>query len=147
MTDTSLLTPALSWSGHLRRRIDAQPDYGRWLADAATRPVDAQALAAWFDELRAARGAAAAGPLAVADCRAVLRRLRERVFCAVMARDLAGLAPLEEVVGAMTRLADLTIEQAYRSVAAELAEVHGIPREAASGLPQEMLIVGMGKKC
>ncbi|AZG07503.1 bifunctional [glutamate--ammonia ligase]-adenylyl-L-tyrosine phosphorylase/[glutamate--ammonia-ligase] adenylyltransferase [Pigmentiphaga sp. H8] len=145
MTDTSLLTPALSWSGHLRRRIDAQPDYGRWLADAATRPVDAQALAAWFDELRTARGAASAGPLPVADCRAVLRRLRERVFCTVMARDLAGLAPLEEVVGAMTRLADLAIEQAYRSVAAELAEVHGIPREAASGLPQEMLIVGMGK--
>ncbi|MDH2237066.1 bifunctional [glutamate--ammonia ligase]-adenylyl-L-tyrosine phosphorylase/[glutamate--ammonia-ligase] adenylyltransferase [Pigmentiphaga sp. GD03639] len=145
MTDTSLLTPALSWSGHLRRRIDAQPDYGRWLADAMTRPVDVQALAAWFDELCTARGVAAAGPLPVADCRAVLRRLRERVFCTVMARDLAGLAPLEEVVGAMTRLADLAIEQAYRSVAAELAEVHGIPREAASGLPQEMLIVGMGK--
>ncbi|WP_299453774.1 bifunctional [glutamate--ammonia ligase]-adenylyl-L-tyrosine phosphorylase/[glutamate--ammonia-ligase] adenylyltransferase [uncultured Pigmentiphaga sp.] len=146
MPENALLAPALSWSGHLRRRIDAQPGFGEWVAQAARAPVDAATLAAWFDELRASRtGQPGPGPLAVADCRAVLRKLRERVFCVIMVRDLAGLAPLEEVVGAMTRLADLAISEAYRSVAAELAEVHGIPREASSGLPQEMLIVGMGK--
>ncbi|MDX3906679.1 MAG: bifunctional [glutamate--ammonia ligase]-adenylyl-L-tyrosine phosphorylase/[glutamate--ammonia-ligase] adenylyltransferase [Pigmentiphaga sp.] len=147
MPDTSLLAPALSWSSYLRRRLDARPEYGRWLAEAAAKPVDAHVLSSWFAELCTARVGVADtnAPLPVADCRAVLRQLRERVFCTVMARDLAGLAPLEEVVSAMTRLADLAIEQAYRSVATELAEAHGIPREAASGLPQEMLIVGMGK--
>jgi glutamate-ammonia-ligase adenylyltransferase len=144
----TLLAPALAWSGHLRRRADAQPAYAQWLTEAAPTPIDAAVLERWFDELRRAQvgdAAPAGAPLLVADCRAILRRLRERVFGAIMARDLAGLAPLEEVVGAMTRLADMAVAQAYRSVAAELTEVHGMPREAGSGLPQEMLIVGMGK--
>src|SRR5690242_4055565 len=38
-----------------------------------------------------------------------LRRLRTRVFLRVMARDLAGDASLEEVCGAMSELAELTI--------------------------------------
>ncbi|MFY2084648.1 hypothetical protein ACOTD9_29700, partial [Achromobacter xylosoxidans] len=63
----------------------------------------------------------------------------------LIVRDLAGQAPLEEVVGAMTALADTAVAAAYRSVATELAEVHGVPRDPATGLPQEMLIVGMGK--
>ena len=148
MTYSPLLAPALAWSGHLRRHVDTQPAYAEWLVTAAQQPVTTETLMAWFDELRAARlgpAAVATLPMPVADCRAVLRRLRERIFCTIMIRDLAGLAPLEEVVNAMTRLADLAIGQAYRSVAAELAEVHGIPREAGTGLPQEMLIVGMGK--
>ena len=145
MSDSPLLAPALAWSGHLRRRLSAQPAWVDGLADGAQHPLTSETLTTWFNELCARRNVAPAGPLPVADCRAVLRQLRERVFCTIMVRDLGGLAPLEEVVTAMTRLADLAITQAYRSVAAELAEVHGIPREAASGLPQEMLIVGMGK--
>src|SRR5690606_18706117 len=45
---------------------------------------------------------------------------------------------------AMTALADLAVAQAYRSVAAELAATHGVPRDPG-GAPQEMLILGMGK--
>ncbi|KAG1181696.1 hypothetical protein G6F35_015823 [Rhizopus arrhizus] len=75
----------------------------------------------------------------------VLRKLRERVFSTLIVRDLAGQADLEEVVGAMTTLADIAVAAAYRSVAAELAAVHGVPRDPATGKPQEMLIVGMGK--
>src|SRR5690606_8886897 len=75
----------------------------------------------------------------------VLRRLRQRVFCAVMVRDLAGLAPLAEVTGAMTALADVAIATAYRSVATDLAATHGMPFEADGSVPQEMLIMGMGK--
>ena len=48
-------------------------------------------------------------------------------------------------MGAMTALADLAVAETYRSVASELAAVHGVPRDPATGLPQEMLIVGMGK--
>ncbi|MEI2416085.1 bifunctional [glutamate--ammonia ligase]-adenylyl-L-tyrosine phosphorylase/[glutamate--ammonia-ligase] adenylyltransferase [Orrella sp. JC864] len=139
---TDPLAPALQWSGHLRRRLDARPDLRHWLHEAAAHALDEQALQRWFAELA---GAPAAGHrLPVAQCRAVLRKLRERVFCCAMARDMAGLAPLEEVVGAMTALADLAVAQAYRSVATELAAVHGVPRDA-HGAPQEMLILGMGK--
>ena len=38
-----------------------------------------------------------------------LRRLRERVLLRVMARDLNAAAPLEEVCGTMTDLAELAV--------------------------------------
>lgn len=138
----SLLTPALAWSGYLRRRVDARPDLAAWLEVSSRHPVTANALAAWQAELA---GAEAAAILPVAQCRETLRKLRERVFTTLMVRDLAGQATLEEVVGAMTALADLAVATAYRSVAAELADVHGIPRDPATNAPQEMLILGMGK--
>ncbi|MCD0503744.1 bifunctional [glutamate--ammonia ligase]-adenylyl-L-tyrosine phosphorylase/[glutamate--ammonia-ligase] adenylyltransferase [Bordetella petrii] len=138
----SLLAPALAWSGYLRRRVDAHPDLAAWLETAARHPVSANSLAAWQAELA---GADAAAILPVEQCREILRKLRERAFTALMARDLGGQASLEEVVGAMTALADMAVAAAYRSVAAELAAVHGVPRDPATGAPQEMLILGMGK--
>jgi len=138
----SPLASALAWSGYLRRRIDAHPDLAAWLEIAARHPVTANTLAAWQAELA---GPDAPDVLPVALCRETLRKLRERVFTTLMVRDLAGQADLEEVVGAMTTLADLAVAAAYRSVAAELAAVHGIPRDPATGAPQEMLILGMGK--
>ncbi|OZI36489.1 bifunctional glutamine synthetase adenylyltransferase/deadenyltransferase [Bordetella genomosp. 1] len=142
MTRSDLLAPALAWSGHLRRRLDAHPDLAAWLNSAVQQAVTPNVLAAWQAELA---GADAPEVLPVEKCREVLRRLRERVFLALIVRDVAGLANLEEVVGAMTTLADTAVATAYRSVSAELAATHGLPREHATGDPQEMLIVGMGK--
>ncbi|WP_049053489.1 bifunctional [glutamate--ammonia ligase]-adenylyl-L-tyrosine phosphorylase/[glutamate--ammonia-ligase] adenylyltransferase, partial [Achromobacter xylosoxidans] len=142
MSMPALFAPALAWSGHLRRRLDAHPDLAAWLEDAVREPVTRERLAHWQAELA---GPGAPDILPVELCRQVLRKLRERVFSTLIVRDLAGQAPLEEVVGAMTALADAAVAAAYRSVAAELAEVHGVPRDPATGLPQEMLIVGMGK--
>ncbi|WP_313464031.1 bifunctional [glutamate--ammonia ligase]-adenylyl-L-tyrosine phosphorylase/[glutamate--ammonia-ligase] adenylyltransferase [Achromobacter sp.] len=142
MTSSPLLAPALAWSGHLRRRLDAHPDLAAWLADAVQQPVTPARLAQWQSELA---GPDAPATLSVDICRMVLRKLRERVFSALIVRDLTGKADLEEVVGAMTALADIAVAAAYRSVAAELAAVHGVPRDPATGKPQEMLIVGMGK--
>ena len=142
MTPSPTLAPVLAWSGHLRRRLEALPDLAAWLETARQAPVTPARLAEWRDELA---GMDDAAPLPVDACRMVLRKLRERVFCTLIARDLGGQAPLEEVVGAMTALADLAVAETYRSVASELAAVHGVPRDPATGLPQEMLIVGMGK--
>src|SRR5690606_39390284 len=94
----SLLAPALAWSGYLRRRVDAHPDLAAWLEAAARHPVTSNALASWQAELA---GPQAPETLPVDQCREVLRKLRERVFTALMVRDLAGQASLEEVVGAM----------------------------------------------
>ena len=142
MSTPVLLDPALAWSGHLRRRLDAHPDLAAWLAEAVQQPLTPARIKAWQTELA---GPDAPGTLPVESCRMVLRKLRERVFNVLIVRDLAGQAPLEEVVGAMTALADLAVAAAYRSVAAELAAVHGVPRDPATGKPQEMLIMGMGK--
>src|SRR3546814_14888716 len=67
------------------------------------------------------------------------------LFRSVLLRDINGLASLQEVVTAMSALADLAVQQAYKSVATSLAETHGAPIDPNTGLPQEMLIVGMGK--
>ena len=142
MSTPSLLAPALAWSGHLRRRLDAHPDLAAWLEQAVPLPVTPARIAEWQAELA---GPEAPEVLPVDTCRMVLRKLRERVFNVLIVRDLAGQAPLEEVVGAMTALADTAVAAAYRSVAADLAAVHGVPRDPATGKPQEMLIVGMGK--
>ncbi|HEX5769073.1 MAG TPA: bifunctional [glutamate--ammonia ligase]-adenylyl-L-tyrosine phosphorylase/[glutamate--ammonia-ligase] adenylyltransferase, partial [Burkholderiales bacterium] len=54
-----------------------------------------------------------------------LRRLRARVLLRVMARDLAGLAALEEVCGTMSDLAEIAIEAALGA--------------------EQLMVVGMGK--
>lgn len=142
MSNPSPLAPALAWSGHLRRRLDAHPDLAAWLADAVQQAITPARMTQWQAELA---GPAAPDVLPVDTCRMVLRKLRERVFSTLIVRDLTGQADLEEVVGAMTALADMAVAAAYRSVAADLAATHGVPRDPATGKPQEMLIVGMGK--
>ncbi|MDQ2184549.1 bifunctional [glutamate--ammonia ligase]-adenylyl-L-tyrosine phosphorylase/[glutamate--ammonia-ligase] adenylyltransferase [Alcaligenaceae bacterium A4P071] len=142
MSASVSLAPALVWSGHLRRRLDALPALRTCLEDTVKSPVTPAVLTNWFETLS---GAPLGAHLTQERCRAALRQLRERVFCTLMARDIAGQAPLAEVVGAMTALADLAVAAAYRCVAAEMVEVHGTPRDPATGAPQEMLIMGMGK--
>ena len=138
-----LLSKALEWSGALRRKTGSNEAFSLWLEQACKHAVDRSLIQNWFDELR---GDLPAGPgLASADARQILRRLRERVFFTLMVRDINGDAPLSEVTEATSALADMAIAQAYQSVAAEVAEIHGAPLDPDTGLPQEMMIIGMGK--
>ncbi len=139
----SPLTNALSWSGVLRRLGSANPDFMQWLETASSQKVSPERIDLWFHEL--AGQPVAEAKLDIPTCKKVLRLLRKRTFYLVMVRDLGGLADLEEVVGAMTALADRCVEQAYRSVIQDLLPVHGTPRDPATNLPQEMIIIGMGK--
>lgn len=131
------LTPALAWSGYFNRRLQARPELADWLTAHLHVPIDEACLANWYDTLRQQQPHENAAVW--------LRRLREQTFLAIMARDLGGQAPLEEVTGAMTALADLAVNAAYRQVVEEMRPTHGIPRAPGSNLPQEMMIVGMGK--
>jgi glutamate-ammonia-ligase adenylyltransferase len=70
---------------------------------------------------------------------AALRELRSRVLLRVAARDLSGLAPLAEVVGTMSDLAEVALEASLRAHRAHLETEHGAP--GAAGL----LVIGMGK--
>lgn len=135
MTHKAFLDPAIAWSGALRRRLYADDSLAIWLQNASQTPVDQAITRIWFEEL--AGVAPENASLSTDDCRRVLRQLRERVFYTVMVRDIAGLADLPEVTGAMTTLADIAVEQAYRSVINALTAVHGVPRESSTGLPQE----------
>lgn len=142
MTESDL-THAMAWSGVLSRLSTGNPEFAQWLQTAQSQAVDAERIHQWFAELSGQSVPDAL--LDIAQCKKTLRLLRKRTFFTVMVRDLSGQADLEEVVGAMTALADLCISQAYRSVMQDLISMHGIPRDPTTGLPQEMIIIGMGK--
>ncbi|MGB3276014.1 MAG: bifunctional [glutamate--ammonia ligase]-adenylyl-L-tyrosine phosphorylase/[glutamate--ammonia-ligase] adenylyltransferase [Castellaniella sp.] len=142
MPETIIFKPALQWSGALRRYLTAHPDQESRLAVDAAQPVSRKTLNDWYAELL---GPHATRPIPQADLRRALRCLRARVFATLTVRDIAGLAPLHEVVAAMSQLADLAVGEAYACAMHALMETHGIPRRADTGAPQDMLILGMGK--
>jgi len=145
MSESIIFASAQSWSGALRRKLTGDPAFGTWLATAVGQPVNRPTINRWYHELTEAITGQTAHTLPIPAVRHVLRRLRERVFYTLMVRDIQGQATLLEVVTAMTLLADQAVAQAYRSVMADMVKAHGVPRNARTGLPQEMLIVGMGK--
>ncbi|NYT61356.1 bifunctional [glutamate--ammonia ligase]-adenylyl-L-tyrosine phosphorylase/[glutamate--ammonia-ligase] adenylyltransferase [Alcaligenaceae bacterium] len=142
MSSAIILEPALHWSGALRRKLVANAPFEAWLTQAAMQAVTRKTINTWFEEL--AQGDTDS-VLALADVRRVLRQLRERVFFTLMVRDINRVAPLQEVIAAMTALADLAVAQAYKSVVISLAEIHGVPIDPNTGHAQEMIILGMGK--
>jgi glutamate-ammonia-ligase adenylyltransferase len=104
----------------------------------AAEPWTGPRLAAEFDALRAD------GEDEEQIVARRLRRLRTRVLLALAARDIAGVAPLAEVVGTVTALAELAVRTALQVHAPALARRHGAPL-AADGTPQDLLVVAMGK--
>ncbi len=74
-----------------------------------------------------------------------LRRLRQRVMARMIVRDLSGRASLSEVVGTVTHLAEITIRTAVTQLHRDMTAVHGEPRGATDGAPQQLHVIGMGK--
>ena len=75
--------------------------------------------------------------------RAALRRLRQRVILRVLARDLGGLAGLEEVCATMTSLAEVALAAALEVLEPALEAELGAPM--AGGRRRKLIVVGMGK--
>ncbi|MGA1177533.1 MAG: bifunctional [glutamate--ammonia ligase]-adenylyl-L-tyrosine phosphorylase/[glutamate--ammonia-ligase] adenylyltransferase [Burkholderiaceae bacterium] len=105
-------------------------------------PITAESLSQWArqhwaDEL------GLNGPAGEAVMPA-LRWFRNASLLAIMARDYAGQADLDENLGAISSLACLTIDLAYRAAATELQARHGHPMNP-QGQPTDLMIVGMGK--
>jgi glutamate-ammonia-ligase adenylyltransferase len=75
-----------------------------------------------------------------------MRRLRNLLVCAIIRRDLDGLADLAEVVAATTALADFAIRTHLAALMADMVQLHGMPTGAESGLPQQMMVLAMGKQ-
>ncbi|HKE95274.1 MAG TPA: bifunctional [glutamate--ammonia ligase]-adenylyl-L-tyrosine phosphorylase/[glutamate--ammonia-ligase] adenylyltransferase, partial [Povalibacter sp.] len=74
-----------------------------------------------------------------------LRRFRRRHMVRIAWRDIAGWADLDETLRDLSMLADVCIGFAYERTRELLAGRYGIPRGEASGKPQPLLILGMGK--
>ncbi len=127
--------PALTHSFYLRQLLDARPDIALWLSAHWRQAVSAEAMQAYLDSVPAN---------GEEELRQALRQLRQRVMAALIVRDLAGLAPLAEVVESMTQLADLTTNVALDFVHGQLVASFGEPLDK-EGKPQRLLVLGMGK--
>lgn len=125
-----------SWT----RRATPGFDIAEWLPRAVAEKVTDVRLRAWLRHFGVDADAVVDSEIAAR----ALRQVRSLLMMTLIERDVRGEATLEEVCGAMTGFADLATSVAMRSAAAELAERHGPPCDA-SGEPQDLLTVGMGK--
>lgn len=74
-----------------------------------------------------------------------LRVLRRREMVRIAWRDLAGLADLNEVMAALSELADGCVHEALDKLHAWACAKNGEPRGAPSGKPQSFVVLGLGK--
>lgn len=142
-------------SGFFRRSLHAlgaaagETAVRRKLVSLAAAPITRETIESLIGEECAALavGTAARDVASVPDCdesAAALRRVRTWLLLALIERDVAGSADLDEVCGAMTDFAELTTARALHCAAAELVARHGRALDA-SGRAQDLLAVGMGK--
>ena len=128
------LAEIVETSRYLARLLAARPDLAAETGTCLQQPLSAADLAAWLD----------AQALDEAGLKPALRRLKQRAYARICARDLAGLAPLAEVTESMTLIADVAVAGALEVVRRGLVERYGTPRDAA-GRAQELIVIGMGK--
>src|SRR5262249_31835998 len=127
------------YSHYARRVLAARVDMPASVETAASGPI----TRAWMaSRLQALHAPAADAEAAAAQA---LRRLRAEVMCVVIERDLRGVATLAEITGAMTDLAELSIQHGLRVLGDDLAATFGRPTGDQSGEVQELVVVGMGK--
>ena len=120
-------------SRHAARLLNARPDL-RELSSRLDRPFGREEMAAWLAE-----------PVADEEVlKSRLRQLKDRVWVVTAARDLEGLASLEEVTGAFSDLAEVCIQAALDFHARLLAERYGQPKNS-DGSSMELVVIGMGK--
>lgn len=124
------LERARSGSRYARRLLDAEPHL--LAVEDIALPYERAAMAECLESAPAA------------DAAAALRRLRKRVMLRLIARDLGGLADLEEVVATVSALAETALGYAAAEAERALAEAHGVPR-GPDGRAQQLHVIGMGK--
>src|SRR5436190_9699137 len=131
------LDRALAFSRYADRTLAAAPALRDELIATLDTPFDWAAAGALLDGL-----VDDGNPVALA---AAVRVLRRRVFLHTMLRDLTGRATLVEVVQAVSTLAERTLRAAVAVHAQALVAVHGRPIGHETGLPQALVVIGMGK--
>ncbi len=83
---------------------------------------------------------------AIADDLAIaLRGIRNEELTRIGWRDLAGSAPLSEVIARLSELADASIEAALEKAHEEMVERFGEPIGETSGTPVRLTVLGLGK--
>ncbi|MFZ3019423.1 MAG: bifunctional [glutamate--ammonia ligase]-adenylyl-L-tyrosine phosphorylase/[glutamate--ammonia-ligase] adenylyltransferase [Gallionella sp.] len=153
-----LLQHTVNCSRYARHILKVDPDLLNWLQANYATPCDGSEMLALLQQSAPSpppSPASGRGGERVADAtmmvsdetelsRAV-RRLRKQVMVKLILRDLNGLCDLNEVMQAMTALAEVCVRQAQACLMRALQEQYGSPIGEASKTPQELLVIGMGK--
>ncbi|MCK9200856.1 MAG: bifunctional [glutamate--ammonia ligase]-adenylyl-L-tyrosine phosphorylase/[glutamate--ammonia-ligase] adenylyltransferase [Gallionella sp.] len=153
-----LLQHTVNCSRYARHILKVDPDLLNWLQANYAMPCDRSEMLALLQQSAPSpqpSPASGRGGERVADAtmmfsdetelsRAV-RRLRKQVMVKLILRDLNGLCDLNEVMQAMTALAEVCVRQAQACLMRALQEQYGSPIGEASKTPQELLVIGMGK--
>lgn len=130
-----LIAATARYSNYFARQLTARPWLAARIGEVLERPLEREDMEAFLAD-GPALDAETLGPR--------LRRLRAWVHGHAMVRDLAGLAPLQEVMDAMSLLAEVAVAGAAEVLTRDLATRHGLPRNA-EGVLQPLIVVGMGK--
>lgn len=125
----------ITHSQYLRTQIENRPALVEWLMAHAEHPVSADVMQAFLERNP---------PRDETHLKEVLRQLRQRVMCALILRDVGGIASLAEVMETMTQMADITTNFALAFLHDQLASQYGEPLDA-QGKVQKLMIIGMGK--
>lgn len=137
-TFNDLLPKMLQGSRYAKHLLEADPTLLNWLQENFATPCTRLEIQAWL-------------PLSKFDLSnetelaGAVRKLRKQVMLKLTLRDLNGLADLNEVMHAMTALAEVCLQQAQICLMQSLQTQFGKPIGAANKATQELLIVGMGK--
>ena len=118
--------------------------YSKFVAEACARDPELLSSPNAAPDLRAACDALLAGDPDESKFMDGLRRLRRRELVRIAWRDLACGASLDEVLRDLSALADAAIATALAFAARALSATYGVPR-SATGEPQELVVIGMGK--
>jgi len=127
------LAEATRLSRYLERLFAAQNKLRDEVAANWNLPVDTAAISALQ-------------PVNVSEdsLKSQLRRFKQRAYARLAARDLAGLAPLAEVMEAMTLVAEAALATAQTVLGQSLAKRYGRPLNGR-GEEQGLIVIGMGK--
>jgi len=132
MLPTAPLQAAARLSRYARRLLDRDPNL-----------LEPELLGHVFDAERMRAELATAEPADETGLKRALRRLRSRVMLHTIARDLTGPGHLEDVVAAMTALAETTIAFALERLDDWQAANYGTPVDS-EGRRQHLMAIGMG---
>ncbi|MDD4930015.1 MAG: bifunctional [glutamate--ammonia ligase]-adenylyl-L-tyrosine phosphorylase/[glutamate--ammonia-ligase] adenylyltransferase [Gallionella sp.] len=150
MSFSDMLQKTMRCSRYARRVLEADPVMLQWLEENYTARCDRVEIDRLLQQhfIQAFPETAKEGGGALCDeallSRAV-RSLRKQVMVKLILRDLNGLGDLNEVMQAMTALAEIVVQRAQACLMSVMRAQFGSPIGEDSNTEQALLIIGMGK--
>ena len=137
-TFDGLLQKTQRCSRYARHVLEADPSLLNWLQENYTTPCDRAEMQALLQQC-------GLSPDDETGLTRAVRKLRKQVMVKLILRDLNGLCDLDEVMQAMTALAEVCVQRAQACLMQSLQAQFGTPLDETSATPQPLLVIGMGK--